>query len=1452
MTSIESYKDSIAEKYVEDFKKELKFFERVMVLPLSKKMKEVLKSNKKIDVNGLGDLQDLWFWRNVLWVKIWDKQLFESLVDKTFSFLKEKQEKIIQAETEWKLGELLNLVINWKLDNFEQRVNNDEWTRDNDEWMIDNDVKTEDAWNRSELLDVENNEDRIDSDNEWNAWTNVEWDNKSWENKEINSVVAWTTAWTVWAVTYYEGISVAEKKLWINKLKEAPKEFDASATKKMMENISSEMGEKLKSPKLNKAQRRVYEKSIKEFKAAAESLDWETVEAFKAYQQLQDRLPTDLWEIMNYDMKTLRSIENLPDGELVTIVGKDEKAIMKFFDAKWIKVSEDLARQLKVAKNVSEIRWLAKILKNWTKLANVLKWIKGMWVVTVLFAWFDVWCYLESKKEAELISKVNEVRWEILRDQATMQLIIWMWSVLLEAAVIVAACVWWWSLAGPWWTVIWVVVWIIAAAASIWYDELYANKKEFYAQNRYDFINQRRTKIKQSIVQLFESDRLGMDSWMKETIKDDRWPNSEIDTMEDSWEALIYQEEVYDGWFYMLPMYYSSWESEAIFKKSLSKEQIETFEKEKKDMENIIETRKEYIKQYLDKKNPAYNQLKQAIESRKSLEFVEQILADSKVYAYIKSQDDEPYIQNYNKMKVSEYKNAYKKKLSEEYPTEFEMFEKLRKENPNHLQEICAWFMASKWIIEFAFESEREGGERYYSEEEIPIMKKNIDFLTKYNTYRNLGTPLEKQVNSWVVWTTFDYKYIEELLLDINSINRRSIWEKGKTINYLSCYEFIERENIENQVSDSIFQNILYSIAREIHWYDWENNQFSLIQFYSWDGNDTWIYYDKCWKINIDGLTDRSLEWIELNKLTKDELKKKMFWWEEVWVFYWDYYQPEWWETLHSNSWELDSPVEAADDQLNDEFKKRVEAIIDREYWYRENKSVYEKKIIDFIKNNNQWKDWYVEIPEYLAIEAKKAWLWNVYKYLFKIENGQIYALSRGDIAQDNLHFDNEWKKIKYEVVNKLRQKNGYTQEEKHLMDYVDAAEHKLQKVMAVQWKFLWISQHEDDLDIPVELERIVSQKSIEWNQVKESILYMDWVAAKKYLERKSEEYFHFFNWMYVWILNQVTGMKASNDMDGSAYFYGASCFIGWNAVRIKESNWKKDIEINESVNESIRSHLKSLLGSKDPKSWKKINELILSDDEKEQGRWMSLANNILELCLEKAVLSFDGNWKVTNISQIDFDNSTLEKVKKDLDKVLKKDVFIEVHNKYKTTDYLDIESKFSVRSVEKAETDSHNEIKNMTAEIVDTMNNVDRASKRKNPVFEVDEKQTKEWVITWKFKSWWYEERVSVNMDWNKKIKSIQVDWLWMRFDSSQEWFRVANVINWIKHNVKENPKWHSTSGRMRWKYWYYQRSWWELERDVENTNFDVDILDKDIIDKYYPHIKESSVFLDYINNFM
>ena len=47
MASVEQYKEDIATKYLDQFKSELNFFEKAMILPITGKMKEILKSDKK-------------------------------------------------------------------------------------------------------------------------------------------------------------------------------------------------------------------------------------------------------------------------------------------------------------------------------------------------------------------------------------------------------------------------------------------------------------------------------------------------------------------------------------------------------------------------------------------------------------------------------------------------------------------------------------------------------------------------------------------------------------------------------------------------------------------------------------------------------------------------------------------------------------------------------------------------------------------------------------------------------------------------------------------------------------------------------------------------------------------------------------------------------------------------------------------------------------------------------------------------------------------------------------------------------------------------------------------------------------------------------------------------------------------------------------------------------------
>jgi hypothetical protein len=110
-------------------------------------------------------------------------------------------------------------------------------------------------------------------------------------------------------------------------------------------------------------------------------------------------------------------------------------------------------------------------------------------------------------------------------------------------------------------------------------------EKKFYAQNRIDFGIRSRTYIKQSIVQLMESDRRDLSEDLKKEIRESRGPDSEVDTLEDAWEALIYQEERDEGGYYMIQQYYHSGKSEENFLKDLSEEEKGYYNEQKEELE---------------------------------------------------------------------------------------------------------------------------------------------------------------------------------------------------------------------------------------------------------------------------------------------------------------------------------------------------------------------------------------------------------------------------------------------------------------------------------------------------------------------------------------------------------------------------------------------------------------------------------------------------------------------------------------------------------------------------------------------------------------------------------------------------------------------------------------------------------------------------------------------------
>lgn len=102
-------------------------------------------------------------------------------------------------------------------------------------------------------------------------------------------------------------------------------------------------------------------------------------------------------------------------------------------------VNDEVISALAKAGSVQELKTMTRILKHGTKTTRALKAFSGAMFIDVAFLGFDVWTYLESQKEVELIAKVNELRAKNKSNQATTQLLIGVGSVAVEASIILIA-----------------------------------------------------------------------------------------------------------------------------------------------------------------------------------------------------------------------------------------------------------------------------------------------------------------------------------------------------------------------------------------------------------------------------------------------------------------------------------------------------------------------------------------------------------------------------------------------------------------------------------------------------------------------------------------------------------------------------------------------------------------------------------------------------------------------------------------------------------------------------------------------------------------------------------------------------------------------------------------------------------------------------------------------------
>lgn len=1501
MKEVLKQKSDIADKYIKEFKEELNFFEKIIISPITKKMKEVLSSDKEIQVDKLWDLEDLWFWRKVLWVRIFDKNLFGSLTDKTFNFLKEKQKEIIAATTSWELDGLYKEVVDWvKTDDY-QNWNNWSWG-DVPEW----DNNSTDADTKA----PENDENPINPEDEQV--------NSEEESSSLLTSATWT--WAAWTA-YYTGYKTLEKtaeKQWIRASKEwlTTWEIDVKRTKKLMTDVAENFRQTSKNVKLNSFMKWNYNKSAKIFEDAAEAL-WKNGvwDAFQARSKLWDKIPMSILKKMNISKDISRALDGLSDAQLEGFIKATNKSqYLKNITGK--DFPEELVNSLKKAENLSELQWMRRVFRFPSWLSRIAKWMAWMWVVDVLALWFDVWVYMEGMKEADMIAKVNKIRADTKRNQVTTHLVIWVASFVLEAGIIIWAATAWTTIWWPLWTAIGLWIGAFTFVADQLVDELYYDKKLFYEQKRQEYIKKERTDIKQAILQLLMSNNLDMNEGMKEEIKK-KW----IDTHKDAWEALIYQEELLSNKYPKLQAKINSWKSNEeyeSFLKESSPESYEDYVKEKEDMEKTINIRMEYIKPYMIENNSSeYNKMISMVQAGNWIEFIEQVLSDSDVYRYIKTDNENTYIENYKNMGVEEYKEAYRQKLQSENPDGFDILEDLQKNNPVHFYEVCMWALD---YYKPNFDNLWENRLEYYSQPEIDAINSNLDFIKKYSEYRNLWRPIEKTLNLQFDFEHIDFNYIDLFCKDISKINQRPTYEKEDLVWrewwYFSHVDaFQSRLNAELQVSGSTGQNILYRIAAEFHWYSWNNEIIELINFYSQASESArWIYYDD--EFNVNKESDRSDKFFTIGASTAWGLASwavipvlwNILWWF-AWLVAWVASVISWsidkdfkledidnknmssdevFETLFK-SWStyqnLDSPIEAADNELISEYEAKVKKIIEEEIWYRDSKEVYEKKIIDFITQSTKDTDWYVEIPYNLIIEAKKSKIWNVENFMFSYRDWKLFAISNQNNMDELLNFDNSDISIVYEAISPAREE--LSQEEQALVNKVDLAHDRLESLRSVEWSsVLWWWAHEDELDIPVELERSMSEKWLNRQKVKEDMLYMDPLSSVYFLKNKREQYYNYFEWTYMWMLATISQFEYSNDMDDISYMNQARSRVWRDVVTVVDGKLSiPELNLEDDEKYFLLYYIKN---TKDEETDKTVEELLQSENPDDTKKWKWMSKQILISILESETIAFNNKWDIVwiwcNIDPKDEKvtdgkmwywqepykdpktwQSYWERHRVDVKpntrstKVIESRIVGNLKIWAPSIVFTDLElletseiltKEQTIREVSKSETNLYLDKNEMVENIISTMKNVDWAGRRWDVKFIPYEDKIEEWKIPWRLESRWvsteitiypWEEKelISNFVPWQKYTYNtdyLTIEWLDVKFSNVEDGLRMANWFNHIKwHILKENPNYrkifiyddHGIQADIN-MFWFF---WW-----------DTTILKESTIDKYFSKLNSPS----------
>ena len=1161
--SVDQLKQEISEQYIKDFKKELWWLKSLALLPIENKVKKILVW--EIDLpDKFDEVKEFWWWKDII------NFVSPKTASKILEFMKEKRLEIEKRRTEEELQDLKNEILWLPTQNEEHETPSQWWDQQDDHQQWGEHQESQDQQSEHE------------------------WDNEN----DSNSSVAWAVASWAWFWATMAMWKLAESENY-RKLAEW---LDAKQIRSTIESwiVSLEKYKNvLGGTRLSSRQVNTIDKHLNKLRDWLDSIWDDSIELLKARWELDNKLPKEVLEGSWISQSQILKIEKYSDKMSEIIEAAKKEGVSEWEIAKRLKkllnennvvwVSDDVLKSLAKAKDASEIKKMLKIIRHGSRLNKCIQTLKWALLVDVACLGLDVWVYLETKKEADLIKKVNEVRANNKKNQAYMQLWIWIWSVLAEAWVIVYCVAAWTSTWGPFWAVIWLAIWALTTAASIWVDSLYYDVKDFYLQNKEDFIREKKSKINQAILQWIYNKK----NW-NVSLNEMIWaPDKETkeQSLRDACWSMIFLDEIQDGNFsYYTPFleYATSGKKKEDYVATLTEEQKKQFEEERVKLESQISLRMEYVE-----KNFEWGQIINALKAWKWMNSLNTLFTESRIYAEMKSEGKWNERTAFD-INLRRYKSEYFSEFSSE---KLEKLEKLKQDYPLLFQELMVTASLSSLLGE---------------DEENSNYTENVKLVKKYQDWLKLTQTDKEKIAMEIPDSHKNVNFIEKFLeadFDITKVQFGSMDEER--LKWLIGLN--EERYWEIETSDNPFQNTLYRLAKELFGYTGKNTKEWVMEFYSEaDWNVHGIYYKDAWIINNDWAKDSDVKWAVW--------KWKVFDSQAEVDAYINKFMSE---NMTGDS--IDTATESVDNYLQKEFETKFRAILKEELSPRtkQNQEKIKKDITNFVKAQSKNGE-YIELPYYILIQARKAGLWDLQRQFFRRNNWKLeVCLLPSELSTNTLD-------AKATYLSPAREE--FTEEEKVYVERVERAHADVENLRDLWWTWFLTDTFTDELDLPKEIEIMISDKYKEWEKFKSDVMmYSPDSVVRIWIYERYKEFAEYFENLYRGILLALTTYSMSNDVDTYALFSQALALWNWDYF---DEKWalKEDASIDFLKEPKLKAFYNEQI-SKQKIDWKTIQELWNSEKSEERDLALQASKEILTAILEQSMLVKDENWKITKIN---------------------------------------------------------------------------------------------------------------------------------------------------------------------------------------------------------------------------